>query len=1324
MTFARALLIFSYGLFSIAAQTLLFREFVTAFEGNDISVGIFFGTWFLWVGAGAMIVRRAKGLAKKLTAKAELLFLAYLPAFALQMILMIQAREIAGIESYVLWSIRNIVLVSILVNAPISLVTGILFPTICRWVELSSVESVGCANSVFAHAGGKRVCNKLHTLPVSVSHVYTLEAAGSFAGGIGMTILLGFGINSMRAFLGLAIILSLSVLSVQLTEKKSDRENFGMRAIPRMVSFSMLLCAMLCIVFEVDTTLTSHVRIVKWTKLLPKEALTGSFQTPQAEYLYGTYQGQWVAVREGSVVETLPNESAAGRMAAIALCQVPEAKKVLVIGSGLGLCRQLLKLSQIESVTWAHCDSEYVQKINEFIPPELRITDPRLKILSDDVRSSLADQKEFFDIVILNLPDATSSVLNRYYTVEFYHRMKQSLSSGGIIAVRTAGGENIMGTELVNLGASTKLTLEKVFSELVLTPGEETWFIASDSKTITGEPGTLRDRFASIENSDRIFTPDALLSVYLPDRAYTALESYAQADLPAEFLVNRDEKPLTYLYSLLLTARQSGAPATRLVKYLVVAGPLTFFVPILIFVVLRCFYVLRPVREGRTSSFDSIFLVFSAGAVGIGAVIVLMYLYQTYFGSLYLHIGVVSSLFMAGLTIGAASMRCLIKKISKSQTDILLLLVIFVHSLILCTVAFWPGEQWTHLIFGIAFVFGGFCAGCYFPIAAMQLVDSGIETGRVGSILETADHIGASVGGVVTSLALVPVLGAGTTLLIFIAVILANIPTAILRAVGLANSVLAHTEDKRVCNKLQTLPWRGLGYCLFGMGVSIVLCSNLLVGAGAELKPSLPPHTAQALAGELRIEAESDLRIGTTDKIDYFSVFDANDRLTGYIFSSQDLAPEIRGFGGKINLAIYVDDPNGEMIGFHIVQSNETPAYLELLDPWRESLIGRCLFKSEPFEGIHTVTGATVSSEAILAALRASGRTFAEDILNRSIEQQAVTKSQNVKYLPDIRGIYLVGLIILALIVTNVGGFWSRLLVLILTFTVGGLWLNAQFSSEQIVTLLTGQIPSITLSGVYLLVVVVPLIVLLFGNLYCGYICPFGALQELVGYILPTGLKPRIQTESMRMARFIKYVVLLIVIGVFFISRDRTTLGADPLISVFHLTFTTSDLKSTLLPVVVGVLVVSLVYTRFWCLYLCPVGAFLSLLNRVALFKRYLPAKKFGRCSFGLTGKDKMDCIQCDKCRYDKTSVARAQEQRRTPIFSTIVLVVAVFVSAVSISRFLQVIPTGSDTEIVSVTGGQVRDVDLQRVREMIQQKQLSDKESEFYKRLEETPEK
>ncbi|HUV67048.1 MAG TPA: hypothetical protein VMW24_24385, partial [Sedimentisphaerales bacterium] len=490
MKFTRGLLIFSYGLFSIAAQTLLFREFITTFEGNDISVGIFFASWFLWVGLGALVVRRA-GTAETLPGgPTEFLFLVYLPAFVLQAVLIVQARELAGLESYALWSIRDILLVSAVVNAPVSFVTGALFPIACRWFGANSA-------------------GKGEKLPVS--NVYRLEAAGSFAGGIGVTILLGLGMSLAVIFFILALVLAASVFAVQLagnlTPEPSRRTRPGAGRVTCVFSFMIAVGVCLCLILGAGKTLMDYVRAVKWSKLLPKEALAGSFQTAQAEYLYGTYQGQWVAIREGAVAETLPDESAAGRIAAVALCQKPDAANVLVIGTGLGLCRELLKLPQIETVTWAHGDSEYELKVNRFIPAELQVTDPRLHLLAGDVRSLLAQKQESYDVVILNLPDATSSVLNRYYTVEFYRQTKQALTADGVLAVRIAGGENIMGTELVNLGASTKRTLEQVFSRLVLAPGEDSWFMASDSQAITGEPGRLRDRFASIKGADRILPP-------------------------------------------------------------------------------------------------------------------------------------------------------------------------------------------------------------------------------------------------------------------------------------------------------------------------------------------------------------------------------------------------------------------------------------------------------------------------------------------------------------------------------------------------------------------------------------------------------------------------------------------------------------------------------------------------------------------------------------------------------------------------------------------------------------------------------------------------
>jgi hypothetical protein len=250
-----------------------------------------------------------------------------------------------------------------------------------------------------------------------------------------------------------------------------------------------------------------------------------------------------------------------------------------------------------------------------------------------------------------------------------------------------------------------------------------------------------------------------------------------------------------------------------------------------------------------------------------------------------------------------------------------------------------------------------------------------------------------------------------------------------------------------------------------------------------------------------------------------------------------------------------------------------------------------------------------------------------------------------------------------------------------------------------------------------------PLLVILFGNIYCGYICPFGAMQELLDYVISERFKEPIPAGNMRKARFVKYVVLFVLIMVFFVSRNRTTLAADPLIAAFS---GSSALYTVSVGLVVAVaLTGSIFYTRFWCRYLCPVGAFLSLLNNVIVLKRFLPAKRFGRCEFGLGAKDQMDCLYCDRCRYQtKSQRPKTKDLGFASYLSRYLVVVAIlvgiFVSMVSVKRFLQVIPAGLGQPVVSASAaGQPRDVDLQRIRTMIQQEKLSDKEAEFYKKAE-----
>ena len=90
------------------------------------------------------------------------------------------------------------------------------------------------------------------------------------------------------------------------------------------------------------------------------------------------------------------------------------------------------------------------------------------------------------------------------------------------------------------------------------------------------------------------------------------------------------------------------------------------------------------------------------------------------------------------------------------------------------------------------------------------------------------------------------------------------------------------------------------------------------------------------------------------------------------------------------------------------------------------------------------------------------------------------------------------------------------------------------------------------------------------------------------------------------------------------------------------------------------------------------------------------------------------------ECRYEQRKDKSAQERKGSRALLYYALIAALFVSTVSARRFLQVIPADAGQVAVSISaGGQPRDIDTERIRKMIEQKRLSEKEAEFYKKVE-----
>ena len=226
-----------------------------------------------------------------------------------------------------------------------------------------------------------------------------------------------------------------------------------------------------------------------------------------------------------------------------------------------------------------------------------------------------------------------------------------------------------------------------------------------------------------------------------------------------------------------------------------------------------------------------------------------------------------------------------------------------------------------------------------------------------------------------------------------------------------------------------------------------------------------------------------------------------------------------------------------------------------------------------------------------------------------------------------------------------------RLAYLALTLGFIGWYAQAQLSIVTLVGLVRttqgGNLsfllydpPSLLLWGFVLVTLVV------WGRgTFCGWLCPFGALQELVAWpaqklkLRQIVVPPRLDQAL----RKLKYVVLAGIL----VAAAVSTPTADRLVEVepFKTSITLYFVRSWPFVVyAVGLLVLNLFVYKGFCRYLCPLGASLALVGRLRMLDWIPRRAECGspcqlckvKCRYGAiepTGKiDYPECFQCMDC--------------------------------------------------------------------------------------------
>jgi len=542
-----------------------------------------------------------------------------------------------------------------------------------------------------------------------ITSVYAWEAIGSVIGGLSFSFAAVYFLTTFEALLLLALF-DLVVAAVFTISHGRGGARFA-------VAFVFLCILVLSLLVDLDRSSRQSLFIdqeIVYDKDTPYGSLVVTTQADQLNFY------------ENSTLLCSTNDVTTSEEAVhYAMIQHPNPRSVLLISGAIsGSVQEILKYD-VDRIDYVEFNPWLIELARKYISV---LSDDRVHIAAQDARLFVRQSSQHYDVALVNVSEPSTAQLNRYYTVEFFNELRSKLNPGAVVSLGLLPATDYQGEAARRVNSVTFNTLQSIFQNVLIVPGLKTYYLASDSTLSLAIARMIEGR--GLQNT-------YVNPYYIDDRILDQRAQLMEETIDEEAGVNTDFAPASYHQYLTYWLSLFRSDYWVLMIVCLIA-------------LLVAALNVNLISVG----------MFTGGFAASSVEILLLIAFQIIYGYVYQIVGIIVTLFMAGLALGALWSRRLIP-LPQIRHYIVIQIVIGVCCALLPLWFLLLREALPHpvVVQGVFFLLTVAIAGVIgieFSLAARL---RGGWIAAVASELYSIDLMGSAIGALLVSAYFIPVFG-------------------------------------------------------------------------------------------------------------------------------------------------------------------------------------------------------------------------------------------------------------------------------------------------------------------------------------------------------------------------------------------------------------------------------------------------------------------------------------------------------------------------------------------------------------------------------------